>query len=40
MQDTIEVYGRGIETEVKLLQGDPAELDPAHLARKSTRTSS
>ncbi len=26
MQDTIEVYGRGIETEVKLLQGDPADL--------------
>jgi nucleotide-binding universal stress UspA family protein len=24
MRDTIEVYGRGIETEVRLLQGDPA----------------
>ena len=26
MQDTIAVYGQGIETDVKLLQGDPAEL--------------
>ncbi len=26
MQDTIEVYGRGIDTDVRLLQGDPAEL--------------
>ena len=26
MEDTIEVYGRGIETEMKLLQGDPADL--------------
>jgi nucleotide-binding universal stress UspA family protein/nitrite reductase/ring-hydroxylating ferredoxin subunit len=26
MDDTVEVYGRGIETEVRLLQGDPAEL--------------
>jgi nucleotide-binding universal stress UspA family protein/nitrite reductase/ring-hydroxylating ferredoxin subunit len=26
MDDTVEVYGRGIETEVRLLQGDPGEL--------------
>ena len=26
MEDTIEVYGSGIETDVRLLQGDPAEL--------------
>src|SRR6476660_5170372 len=26
MEDTMEVYGRGIETEMKLLQGDPADL--------------
>ena len=26
MQDTIAVYGQGIETDVRLLQGDPAEL--------------
>ncbi|HUL84593.1 MAG TPA: universal stress protein [Actinomycetota bacterium] len=25
MQDTIDVYGRGIETDVRLLQGDPRE---------------
>jgi nucleotide-binding universal stress UspA family protein/nitrite reductase/ring-hydroxylating ferredoxin subunit len=25
MQDTIAVYGQGVETEVKLLQGDPAQ---------------
>jgi nucleotide-binding universal stress UspA family protein/nitrite reductase/ring-hydroxylating ferredoxin subunit len=25
MQDTIEVYGQGIETEVRLLEGDPTE---------------
>jgi nucleotide-binding universal stress UspA family protein/nitrite reductase/ring-hydroxylating ferredoxin subunit len=25
MQDTIDVYGRGIETEVRLLEGDPGE---------------
>jgi nucleotide-binding universal stress UspA family protein/nitrite reductase/ring-hydroxylating ferredoxin subunit len=26
MDDTIEVYGRGIETDVRLLQGEPGEL--------------
>jgi len=26
MQDTIAVYGQGIDTDVRLLQGDPAEL--------------
>jgi nucleotide-binding universal stress UspA family protein/nitrite reductase/ring-hydroxylating ferredoxin subunit len=26
MEDTVEVYGRGIETDVQLLQGDPGEL--------------
>jgi nucleotide-binding universal stress UspA family protein/nitrite reductase/ring-hydroxylating ferredoxin subunit len=26
MDDTVEVYGRGIETDVRLLQGDPSEL--------------
>jgi nucleotide-binding universal stress UspA family protein/nitrite reductase/ring-hydroxylating ferredoxin subunit len=26
MDDTIEVYGRGIETDVRLLQGDPGDL--------------
>src|SRR5256885_195105 len=25
MQDTIDVYGQGIETEVRLLEGDPTE---------------
>jgi nucleotide-binding universal stress UspA family protein/nitrite reductase/ring-hydroxylating ferredoxin subunit len=25
MQDTIDVYGRGIETEVRLLEGDPGQ---------------
>jgi nucleotide-binding universal stress UspA family protein/nitrite reductase/ring-hydroxylating ferredoxin subunit len=25
MEDTIDVYGRGIETEVRLLEGDPAQ---------------
>jgi nucleotide-binding universal stress UspA family protein/nitrite reductase/ring-hydroxylating ferredoxin subunit len=26
MQDTIEVYGRGIDTDVRVLQGDPGDL--------------
>jgi len=26
MEDTVEVYGRGVETDIRLLQGDPSEL--------------
>jgi nucleotide-binding universal stress UspA family protein/nitrite reductase/ring-hydroxylating ferredoxin subunit len=26
MEDTVEVYGRGVDTDIRLLQGDPAEL--------------
>jgi nucleotide-binding universal stress UspA family protein/nitrite reductase/ring-hydroxylating ferredoxin subunit len=26
MEDTVEVYGRGVDTDIKLRQGDPAEL--------------
>jgi nucleotide-binding universal stress UspA family protein/nitrite reductase/ring-hydroxylating ferredoxin subunit len=26
MEDTVEVYGRGTETDIRLLQGDPSEL--------------
>ena len=26
MEDTVEVYGQGVETDIRLLQGDPAEL--------------
>src|SRR6478609_2187098 len=29
MDDTIEVYGRGIETDVQLLQGEPGDLIPS-----------
>ena len=26
MEDTVEVYGRGVDTDIRLLQGDPSEL--------------